>query len=490
MIELFRNRQYRNLLISLAALDSAQLFMLYVFWGWLYISESWLELEIAFIIYSAIITITLIAIPYLVNKRRLFEHPKTLGRITYISCIAAFLSSFIAFLPGIASLFVSLSLISLFIFIPHAICLTRIAREFPDNLIGRAVGIIVAIAMLFVNVCVFLVHELESTLLVYITFAALIAVAAFFFRTYISAVPATEARPAERPAFSRKMVIIGVIAFFCYAIIAGLDDNIRYIVELEHDYEGLLSSWFVFSIGALIYLLAGYLADKIRFLKHLIFTCFIAICAIFALLLVVNTDIIELTYVFSSNLPIYTLWVISIVLPIRYAKRQPVFAGFGYAILYFGMLLTSLAFLLFPENTYTAAIALVLVFAVAALVLIYNLYSAYDRKIYLAQISLIREQQSQLTQSRQGEEKSNGQNMDYASITSKLGLTPRESELFPFVISPLTADEIAKAENLSVATVKFHIGNILSKTSCKNRRELQMLVEGNQRHIKNDSTDI
>ena len=139
MIELFKNKQHRSLLVSLAALDSAQLFMLYYFWNLLFFTEDGLELEIAFIIYSAIITITLLAVPYLLNQKRLCEKPETLGKITYISVIAALLSSFIAFIPGIVSLFISLSLITLFIFIPHAICLARIALEFPDKLIGFAV---------------------------------------------------------------------------------------------------------------------------------------------------------------------------------------------------------------------------------------------------------------------------------------------------------------------------------------------------------------
>ena len=489
MVELFKNKQYRNLLISLVALDGVQLFILYAFWEWFFFRGSDIDVEIAFIIYSAIIVIILIAVPFLVKRKGLLECPKTLSRIAYISIAAAFASAFIALLPGVKSLFISLSLITLFIFIPHAICLMRTARELPEKLIGRAIGLMAAVSMLLGLISVILAYELESMLLVYIVFTVLIAVAVIFFRPGTSSSetesksetdskPELEAEVAGKPGLFRRFVIVGMIAVFCYAIIAGLDDNIRYILEMKYDFEGLFSAWFVFIIGALIYLLAGYLTDKIKFTKYVIITCLIAICIIFSILLVVDNEVMDIVYFFASKLPIYMLWVVGIALPIRRAKQYPQYAGFGYAILYFGMFLTSILFLYLPEGQYIVPISMVLIFTVAAMILVSYLYSENQRQNFLAQIKTQNEELSILSQNKSDEKRINGHNADYSGLVSKYELTLREGELFPLVISPLTANEIADAENISVATVKFHIRNILSKTSCSNRRALQILVEG------------
>ena len=480
LFELFKNKQYRSLLICLTALDSVQLFILYVFWSWIFFTGTGIELEIAFIIYSAIITITLITVPLLIYKKHLLECHKTLNKINYISIGAAFVSSFVALLPGMTFLFISLSLITLFIFISHAICLMRVAREIPDRLIGRTVGIVVAVAMLLGYWGSILSYEWEDTSIIYISFTFLLAVAVFFFRPRSAA---SEEETVKQHDFSRRFVITCIVTIFLYALVAGLDDNIRFIVEVATDFEGVFNYHLVFLFGALIYLFAGYLVDKIKYSKYIILTCLITICAIFSLLILVDAEIMAYTYVFSSMLPIYTLWVVSIVLTIRLAKSLPHLAGSGYAMLYLGMIPTSVMFLIFPEANYRIAIALVLVFTVAALALTVYLFSVYERQSYISQLIMKKEELAMLTAGKSEKAIRDGQDIDYSKLASEFGLTPREGELFPLIISPLTANEIAEVENMAVATVKFHIGNILSKTSCKNRRALFILVEGSKKYM-------
>jgi len=285
-------------------------------------------------------------------------------------------------------------------------------------------------------------------------------------------------------------MITGIVVVFLYALIAGLDDNIRFIVEVTTDFEGVFNAQIVFFFGALIYLFAGYLIDKIKSSKHVIYACLIAICAVFSLLFIVDAEIIAYTYVFSSMIPIYTLWVVCIVLPVRHAKSHPQYAGSGYAMLYLGMIPTSVMFLVSPEEgTYRIAIAMVLVVTVAALVLSYYLFSAYEKQRYLIQLNSQKAELSILSNKTSAEEDKNGLKPDFDKIISGFGLTPRESELFPLVISPLTAKEIANKENMSVGNAKYHIGNILSKTSCRTRRELQMLIDAGQMHINDDTTN-
>jgi len=487
MIELFKNKQYRRLFISLAALDAAQLYIWYVFWNWIYDAGDGFELEISFIIYSAIIVLALILIPRLIVRRNLLQQPQILRIITLTSIGAALASLFLALLPGISALVVSLSLITAFIFIPHAICLTRFAREIPKKIIGRAVGLIVAVSMVFAYISVLLIDELENTILAYIAFAALLAVAAAFFQPEVSEAPTNE---EKHPVYSRKLIIVGVLAIFCYAVVAGLDDNIRYIVEIENDFDGIFAVWFVFLVGAAIYLLAGFLLDVLKSSKYLIVGCLVAICAIFSLLLAVDTEIVEITYFFGSKLPIYSLWVISIVLPLRNSKHQPQLAGFGYAMLYFGMLLTSVLFLVFPD-IYYLAIALVLGFTVAAFGLFHYLYSDYEREQFATELSSNKEEIASLKKMRDDAEAKRGQRVEISSLIAEYKLTEREGELLPLLLSPLTAGEIAKSEQTSEATVKYHISSILQKTGCKNRRALQLFVDGDPANHKQDnSTEV
>lgn len=62
-------------------------------------------------------------------------------------------------------------------------------------------------------------------------------------------------------------------------------------------------------------------------------------------------------------------------------------------------------------------------------------------------------------------------------ITEKYGLTQRESELFPYLLTSKTIDEIASELFVSPNTVKTHIRNIVTKAGVANRRELGSLLE-------------
>jgi len=153
------------------------------------------------------------------------------------------------------------------------------------------------------------------------------------------------------------------------------------------------------------------------------------------------------------------------------------------------MIPTSIMFLVFHEGSYLVAIAMVLVFAVATLVLISYLYSTYEKQSYIAQLDATKKEISSL-EAHLSETENDNHHVDYAKYTLKFGFTPRESELFPLLLSQLTAEEIAKTEFISLATVKFHTKNILSKTECDNRRALRILIGGNSFHpADNNSTE-
>ncbi len=65
---------------------------------------------------------------------------------------------------------------------------------------------------------------------------------------------------------------------------------------------------------------------------------------------------------------------------------------------------------------------------------------------------------------------------DLATLADTYMLTRRERELLPYLLSPLTAEEIAKETFVSVSTARTHIGNILGKMRMPSRRALQKAV--------------
>lgn len=63
--------------------------------------------------------------------------------------------------------------------------------------------------------------------------------------------------------------------------------------------------------------------------------------------------------------------------------------------------------------------------------------------------------------------------LDIQSVGRTYGLTSREKEVLPYLLSAMTADEIAAALHISVNTLKTHTRNILGKTNAASRRELR-----------------
>ncbi len=65
---------------------------------------------------------------------------------------------------------------------------------------------------------------------------------------------------------------------------------------------------------------------------------------------------------------------------------------------------------------------------------------------------------------------------DAKSVAHNLGLTARESEILPYLLGPMTTEEIAGKLYISISTVKTHTRNILGKANVFSRRELRDLL--------------
>ena len=62
--------------------------------------------------------------------------------------------------------------------------------------------------------------------------------------------------------------------------------------------------------------------------------------------------------------------------------------------------------------------------------------------------------------------------IDDSALIFYKSLTYAEKRIFKFIIEGKNGKQIAELSNLSINTVKKHIGSILSKFYCKNRYEL------------------
>lgn len=68
---------------------------------------------------------------------------------------------------------------------------------------------------------------------------------------------------------------------------------------------------------------------------------------------------------------------------------------------------------------------------------------------------------------------------DIDELSKQYALTRRERELLPYLLTPLTNEEIAKETYISINTVRTHIRNTLSKMQVTSRRELQKMLSQN-----------
>ena len=61
---------------------------------------------------------------------------------------------------------------------------------------------------------------------------------------------------------------------------------------------------------------------------------------------------------------------------------------------------------------------------------------------------------------------------DIVAIAERYGLTRRETEVLELVFKGLTVQQMADELVVSKSTVKFHVTNILRKTSSENRQQM------------------
>ncbi len=71
------------------------------------------------------------------------------------------------------------------------------------------------------------------------------------------------------------------------------------------------------------------------------------------------------------------------------------------------------------------------------------------------------------------------ESVDFDAVARDYMLTRREHEILPYLLSPMTAEEIAKEKYISINTVRTHIRNVLTKMQLSSRRELQKQMTTN-----------
>ncbi len=65
----------------------------------------------------------------------------------------------------------------------------------------------------------------------------------------------------------------------------------------------------------------------------------------------------------------------------------------------------------------------------------------------------------------------------YASRLEEYGLTPKELEVALYALDGFTMQATAEQMNISISTVKFHIGNVYHKTGVQSKIQLIQLIK-------------
>lgn len=76
-----------------------------------------------------------------------------------------------------------------------------------------------------------------------------------------------------------------------------------------------------------------------------------------------------------------------------------------------------------------------------------------------------------------------------ASTTQRDELTERESQVLVFLVEGLSNPQIAERMHLSVAAIKYHVSNIISKLGATNRTEASILAIQQNLVTKTDDSD-
>lgn len=433
----------------------------------------------AFILYSGAILITALVVPAMLKRFGVADEPEKLRRLFVAALCAAFLLRILQLLFGQAGAYTFLTLCTVAAMVCMCICFISILDIVPPSLLGRFAGIAYFIDAIIVS----MIECFTGTPTYYhvsIVVGLLLCVTAILPFWHQPNNYKQDIAKANRWMPSKGFIRLALTILIIYVLTAGMIDNLYFF----DDWFELPFVWqFTLPMTGAMYLINGYLFDKIKW-KTALPVAFVFICAAQSMAFFVEEAVFAYSYSVLSAFGATFLELVTLILPVHFARakrRGYSLIAMGDGMFYGGLCLTSIVFVFIGQPAYLYVMGIVLLSAIACLLLMIKLMGLYDKQKHQREIdshkAAILEMEQRITDS-----------LDSAALPqqeqiSNIGFTKREQQLLPLIVSPLTAEEIAKQTQSSVSTIRFHIRNVLGKTGAKNRRELTMMMGKQQMHI-------
>ncbi|NLE25287.1 MAG: helix-turn-helix transcriptional regulator [Clostridiaceae bacterium] len=454
--------------------------------GWMLFYEQLIhntrqEVNTGFILYSGAIMITALFIPLILKYVYIENNTKKLRLIFISSVCSALLFRVLQIFSGIIGAYIFLVLWTIAIMVCICICFIHIFELIPRAMLGRYIGIAYFADALIVS---FVEHFTGTPEYFFASIFVGIALCLIAVIMYIRHSKSEKPDPDIVEIYdwvpSRRFVKIAFAVLVVYVLIAGMTDNLYFFDDwLELPYVGL----FTLPMMGIMYLISGFIFDKFK-LKITIPLAFVFICVAQSMTFFVTDRAFSYLHSVFSNFGSTFLHLAAVIFPIYYArinKRGFGFAPFGEGFFYGGFCLTSIWFLFLKQSAYRPVMGGILLAAIFCLVLLINLIILYERNKHQREMEVQHLTIDSLKQAIVAYPIT-PEALRLSAETLNIHFTKREEELLPLIVSVYTAEEIAQKANLSVSTVRFHVKNILGKTSAKNRRELVRMFSVQQEH--------
>ncbi|WP_312159970.1 helix-turn-helix transcriptional regulator [Oscillibacter sp.] len=475
MCQLIKQRNLFRLLLAFVAVEIVR------HNGWMVFYEQFVdntreEINTGFILYSAVIFIAALLIPYAYKKLDIVNKPAKLRTVFIVSLCIAFLLRMLQLAFGLMMAYLLLTLWTIAIMLCVCICFISIYNNVPMSHIGRFFGIAYFADTIIIS---FIEHfsGTSSYYIISLLIGIILCISALITTPWRANESGQSAAEEKVCIPSARYVYLALAALVLYVLLAGMIDNLYFFddwLELPP------ISQFSLPITSTMYLLCGILFDKMR-LRTTLPLAFVSICVAQAMLYFASESVFAHSYSLFSSLGSTFLELATLIFPIIYARTSKhgyVLAASGEGLFYGGFCATSILFMFVKQTAYRHVMGIILIGSIISLLLVIKVIALYHRHKHQQEIE---QQRLAITALELKAEIADSEALTLCpqpELNLELGLTKREKELLPLIASSFTAEEIAHQTNVSVSTIRFHIKNVLRKAEASNRRELIRLLAG------------
>ncbi|MPM22560.1 hypothetical protein SDC9_69017 [bioreactor metagenome] len=475
MCQLIKQRNLFRLLLAFVAVEIVR------HNGWMVFYEQFVdntreEINTGFILYSAVIFIAALLIPYAYKKFDIVNKPEKLRAIFIGSLCIAFLLRMLQLAFGLMMAYLLITLWTIAIMLCVCICFISIYSSVPMSHIGRFFGM-AYFADAFIISFIEYFSGTSNYYIISLLIGIFLCVAALITAPWQANEYGQNATEEKVYIPSARYVYLALAALVFYVLLAGMIDNLYFFddwLELPP------ISQFSLPMSSAMYLLCGILFDKMRLEKTLPLA-FVFICVAQSMIYFASESVFAYSYSLFSSFGSSFLELVVLILPIIYARTSEhgyALAASGEGLFYGGFCATSILFMYVEQTAYRHVMGIILIGAMISLLLVIKVIGLFHQHKHQQEIE---QQRRAITAYELKAEIADTEALAFYSqpdLELEVGLTKREKELLPLIASSFTAEEIADQTNVSVNTIRFHIKNVLRKAEVSNRRELIRLLAG------------